>query len=154
MDAWIGVIGVIVGVLASYPFQVLQAKRSEAYERAQRLRADRVSAYSGFAEKIMDWRRSQVIRTMLGIEHGAHPDLVAQIKDENRRVRASAWTAFYQVKLLCGDPKLEELARSAVETTRSMKRASDRRMLNATGDDVRVKLATFLEAAAHQTGSQ
>ena len=55
--AWIGLTGVVVGALIGYPVQALLAKRADAAARSKDLRADRVAAYSSFAEKVMDWRR-------------------------------------------------------------------------------------------------
>ena len=150
-SAWIGVVGAAVGALAGYPVQSLLARRADSAAKAQALRADQVAAYSAFAERVMDWRRSQVVRGMLTIEGPGPPQVDEGVRDENRRVRAAAWTAFYRVKLLCDDPEIQRKARDVIETTRDMKRAQDRRTLNAKVDDVRLKLDIFLDSAAEQT---
>jgi hypothetical protein len=150
--ALIAIIGTIVGASVSYLFQRLNVSRGEEFARAERLRSSRIDAYSAYAEKLMDWRRSQVVRAMLGIEEERSSSADAEaIKTDNRRARAEAWAAFYKVKLLCDDPRLEQLAQSALNTTRGMKEANDRASLNARGDDVREHLARFLDAAAAQT---
>ena len=155
MDAaWIGVIGVAVGVLAGYPVQALLAKRAESAARSQALRADRLSAYSSFAERVMDWRRSQIRRAMLTIAPPGEDKDNAAIRDENQRLRAAAWTAYYHVRLLCDDPEIETSARKVVEATRAMKKAIDRQHLNAAGDLVREELNRFLDEASRQTVSE
>lgn len=152
MDAaWVGVVGAAVGAIAAYPFQALSAKRSDEYARSLSLRADRVVAYSSFADRIMDWRRSQVIRLLLEIDPPVSEEVAARVKDENRRARAAAWTAYYQVKLLSGEPKIAELGEAVIQTTRAMKNALDRTSMDKAGDDVRHSLEDFLDEAARQT---
>ena len=149
-NTWVGVVGVAVGAVASYPFQTLHARRSDSHARAQALRAERVAAYSAFAEKIMDWRRSQIARTV-SIEALVGSVEVAAVKDENRRVRTAAWTALYRVQLLCDDPDIEKLAHQVIQVTRNMKRAPDRHTADQMGDAVRRALELFLRAASQQT---
>ena len=64
--------------------------------------------------------------------------------------RATAWTSFYQVKLLVDDPSLEVLARNALMATRNLKRAKSRTEINNAGDEVREKLEQFLVEGATQ----
>lgn len=99
----------------------------------------------------MDWRRSQIRRKKYGFSAGPGEESGAALSDENQRVRTAAWTAFYQVKLLCADSNLEALARETLEATRGMKRAANPEVLNAQGDAVRRKLDDFLDAASKQT---
>lgn len=149
--AWIGVVGAVVGALASYPIQALLANRADWAARSKELRADRVAAYSSFAETVMDWRRSQVIRRMLSIRPTDDAQAADLVRDENRRVRAAAWTAYYRVRLLCDDAAIEASALGVIQTTRSMKAAKDRPDLNQIGDEVRQDLNSFLDIAARQT---
>jgi hypothetical protein len=150
-NAWVGVVGAMVGAVASYPLQALHARRSDEFTRSQHLRTERVVAYSNFAEKMMDWRRSQNVRKKhdLGATPLESPDAV--ISDENQRVRASAWSAYYQVKLLCGDEHIDGLAKAALDSVEEMKNARTLQQVQDAGDEVRAKLHTFLEAASRQT---
>ena len=150
-SAWVGVVGAMVGAAATYPLQILQAKRSDAYSRSQHLRAERVAAYSRFAEKIMDWRRSQNLRKKHTFDPNARAEDDLVIRDENQRVRAAAWSAFYQVKLLCGDAELERLATATVDSVDGMKDQSTLEAVQVAGEEVRAKLDLFLDAASRQT---
>lgn len=143
--------GATVGALAGFPAQLVLAKRSDAASRDRALRADRVEAYSGFAEAIMEWRRSQLRRKKHDLDVGANGETRCEVRDENQRLRAAAWAAFFQVKLLCGDSALEAAARATLEATRLMKRAADLGALDNQGDEVRQHLALFLDAASQQT---
>lgn len=99
----------------------------------------------------MDWRRSQIRRKKLDSADAHSTEVRGEVRDENQRVRAAAWTAFYQVKLLCGDSALENAAKDALEVTRLMKRALNLEALDAQGDAVRRQLDVFLDAASQQT---
>lgn len=150
--AWLGVVGAAVGALCTLPAQALLAKRAERASLGRALRSERVAAYSTFADRIMDWRRSQIVRAKL-VGEGAHAQVLeaAVVRDENRRVRAAAWTAYYQLRLLSDDAKIDALAFEAIEATRVMKRASDPKALDAAGSVVRERLDAFLEAASRHT---
>lgn len=99
----------------------------------------------------MEWRRSQLRRKKLDFVEGGSDDIRREVRDENQRLRAAAWAAFFQVKLLCGDSGLENAAQETLETTRLMKRAINQAALDNQGDDVRRNLAAFLDAASKQT---
>lgn len=101
----------------------------------------------------MDWRRSQAIRRELSLSSTLDAQAAEAISDENKRVRAAAWTAYYRVRLLCGDVAIEASARGVIEKTRSMKRARNRPELDRVGDEVRQELMEFLDVAARQTGA-
>lgn len=152
-SAWVAVLGTLLGVTVSFVLQRLNAARAESSARSESIRTSRIDAYSAFAEKVMEWRRTQIIRRMLdvGPESGHPPQDGERVRDENRRDRAAAWTAFYRVKLLCDDAGLEHLARGVLDATREMKKAESRSELNTAGDRVRELLGNFLDAAAAQT---
>ena len=69
---------------------------------------------------------------MLTITPGRVASDDERVRDENRRVRAAAWTAYSRVKLLCDDP-ISRRALDVIATTRSMKRADSRAALNSIG---------------------
>ncbi|NYE38007.1 hypothetical protein F4692_003152 [Nocardioides cavernae] len=143
--------GTLAGASLTFLFQRINASRAEEAARAERLRERRIAAYASFAEKLMEWRRTQVIRSSIPLQ-SVQPSIpeVDAVKDENRRARAAAWTAFYQVKLVVDDSDLDDLARAALEATRNMKRAKTKRDINAAGDEVRARLEGFLIPAAAQ----
>lgn len=156
--AWIAIVGTIIGASTSYFFQRLTLRRTEGFARSEQLRARRIDAYSEFAEKVMDWRRAQTVRLRRRIEAGKAADDYDGLRAESQRLRAQAWSAFYKVKLLCGDPAIEQLALSAIEATHEMWDAlggedeigGDRQRLDELGEQVRERLDRFLEAAAAQ----
>lgn len=149
--AWIALVGTLLGAAVSYAFQRLNDDRAESRDRQQRLRDDRLEAYAAFSAALMDWRRSQVVRR--SIDHsvaGVRDEYVLAVEDENRRVRATAWSAFYRVKLVCDDVNIENAAKAAVEAVRAMKHANDRAKLDDLGDLGRDALEKFLKLSSHQ----
>jgi hypothetical protein len=150
--AWIALLGTLLGATVSYVFQRLNLSRSEVFTRAEQLRTSRIEAYSAYATALMDWRRSQLNRRITQLEsRQPGDDESTTIAEENRTLRAAAWSAYFKVKLLCDDPQLEKLARSALETTRQIKHARDGTDANALGENVRDEVDKFLELAARQT---
>lgn len=145
--------GVVVGALLGYPIQLWLAKRADAAAQSQQLRADRVAAYSAFAEKVMDWRRSQSVRRELYLSPTRDAREYDAVSDENKRARAAAWTAYYRVRLLCGSAAINALAYEVIDQTKAMKRAGNQRDLYRAGDRVRDNLEVFLDAAAGQLGA-
>jgi membrane protein YqaA with SNARE-associated domain len=64
VDAWMGnviaVAGTLLGSVAGYVFQRLNAGRTERFARDERLRQERMAAYSGYAGAVTDLRRAVV----------------------------------------------------------------------------------------------
>lgn len=150
-SAWLAIVGTLAGASLTFLFQRINASKTEEAARAERLRERRMAAYASFAEKLMEWRRTQVIRSSIPLQsvQVTTPEADA-IKDENRRARAAAWIAFYQVKLVVDNSDLEMLGRSALDATRNMKSAKTRHDINAAGDEVRKRLEAFLKPASTQ----
>ncbi|WP_432947286.1 hypothetical protein ACQPXM_10520 [Kribbella sp. CA-253562] len=148
--AWIAIVGTVVGAATSFLFQRLTQRRTERFTRDEQLRARRIDAYSDFAEKVMDWRRAHMTRLRKRLDTGPDVDDYEPLRTESHVLRARSWAAFYKVKLLCGDPALEQLALAAIEATHQMSEADDRATLDALGESVRARLDDFLELASEQ----
>ena len=59
LTAAIAVAGTLLGSAVTYLFQQRVAQRAEAFSQSERLRQERLAAYSAFAEAIMVYRQSQ-----------------------------------------------------------------------------------------------
>lgn len=99
----------------------------------------------------MDWRRSQNKRKKHSLSTASSGGEDPLIRDENQRVRAAAWAAYYQVKLLCDDVEIEDLARQALESVDQMKDAVTREDVQDSGERLRAQLDDFLAKASGQT---
>lgn len=56
----IAVVGTLLGSAVTYVFQRVNAGRVETFARDERLRQERIAAYSGFAEAITELRQGVI----------------------------------------------------------------------------------------------
>ncbi|WP_334313641.1 hypothetical protein [Streptomyces sp. HD] len=94
----VAVAGTLLGAVVTYPFQRLAAKQ-------QRLRDERIAAYTSFATAVEDFRHGQAERFFRKQED---PDGEAYQRayHEGHRLRKVACQAFYRVKLVTEDDTL------------------------------------------------
>lgn len=135
MDAWVGsviaVAGTLLGSVAGYLFQRLNAGRTERFARDERLRQERMAAYSAYAGAVMDLRRAVVsLWFLLQRTESEDPELLAAYTDADRYGAAAAASRF-RVQLLANDPRLVELAAGAAAPIDSIREAADATELKA-----------------------
>src|SRR5215510_14984299 len=82
----IAVLGTLAGSTTGYIFQRRISERSEITAREERLRQDRLDAYSAFAAAVMDLRRVQYDRWHRRDDHPEHHDDEA-VSAESYRLR-------------------------------------------------------------------
>jgi hypothetical protein len=99
LASMIAVLGTLGGATASFLFQKNISERNESSARDERLRQERLAAYSSFAAAVMDLRG---IRYDSGYSRMTAEDDQfdrSSIQAESTRLRSVAWTAFYRFKL-------------------------------------------------------
>jgi hypothetical protein len=144
----IAVLGTLGGVTATYLFQAKISERHESQARDERLRQERLAAYSSLAAAVMDLRGIQYdhgYSRMLATDD--QPDRSA-IRAEASRQRSVAWTAFYRFKLTSPDEQLTDLATRAVEEALDVADGSDKRDLKGRSERTRARIDEFIIAAA------
>jgi hypothetical protein len=99
----IAVLGTLGGATASYLFQGKISERNESKARDERLRQERLAAYSSFAGAMMDLRGIQYDRGRSRMTVEAQQLDRSSIRAESSRLRSVAWTAFYRFKLTSPD---------------------------------------------------
>ncbi|MFE4754473.1 hypothetical protein ACFRIB_30040 [Streptomyces mirabilis] len=83
-----------------------------------------MSAYSGFAEAVVAYRRAQYDPFHRRMEDRDSPALV-DARTESYHRRMIAQQALFRVQLVTDDPGLVQLAEGALEATRLMAEAAD-----------------------------
>jgi len=144
----IAVLGTLGGATASYLFQGKISERNESKTRDERLRQERLAAYSSFAAAVMDLRG---IRYDSGYSRmTAKDDRLdrSSIRAESTRLRSVAWTAFYRFKLTSPDQQLTNLATQAVEEAFGVADASDKVDLKKRSERARARIDEFISVAA------
>jgi hypothetical protein len=146
-EAWVALAGTVVGGLISYIFQRMNISRADTNAKAERLRSEKLAAYSEFASVLLEYRRVQLHRWHLVLD-SARPEQVEEAEHESRRCRATAWTAFYRVKLLSDDQVLLGQADRALETMREFASVADSRSrVDAQGRLGRKAVEEFIDSA-------
>lgn len=143
----VAVAGTLLGVWVSHVLQRRSSHESEDRARAERRRAELVDACSGFAEAVMQLRRAQHAR-WFGRGWSSTGSAPAEVREEAYRLRATAWHAYFRLKLLCGDEGLLAKATSAVEAAAGMHEARDDAELRSRGETAKRLLDDFVTAAA------
>ena len=146
----IAVTGTLLGAIVTYLFQRLNAGRAERFARDERLRQDRIAAYSGFAGAITELRRGVI--SLWFVRHrddAARPELYAA-RTEADRLGAAAHHARFRVQLLAEDPDLVRLADAAFEPIDALHDAADRAELVRHEDRCQQLLESFITAAGAQ----
>lgn len=143
----IAVLGTLLGSIVTYSFQRRTAQRAERFARHERLRQERMSAYSGFAEAAMEYRHEELTRWL----HG-HGELIEPFQErvwsEQGRLRARALQARYRVQLLADDPRLVQLADAIIDAAADIHNAKNPTELRERGTRTRQGIDEFIQAAS------
>jgi hypothetical protein len=145
-DAWVALAGTGVGAFLSYVFQRLNMNKAAQTERAERLRTERIAAYSEFAGILFEYRRAQVRRWNLVLSMSVGAELEAA-EDESRRCRAQAWTALLRVKLLSDTSNIGKNAEHALTLLREFAQVGSVAELDHQAGLARQAIEEFVEVA-------
>ena len=146
----IAVLGTLGGVIFSYKLQEGSTKRAELHARSERLRQERLAAYSTFAGAVMDLRGAQYERAYSRMPEDGHVSDRPRVIAESSRLRSVAWTAFYRFKLTSPDRQLTDLAAQAVQAALDVADANDREDLKDRSERARSRIERFTSTAAAQ----
>ncbi|MFI6283755.1 hypothetical protein ACIBCM_03170 [Streptomyces sp. NPDC051018] len=145
--AVIAVIGTLLGSMVTHVLQGRTSDRASEFSRAERLRQERISAYSAFAGALVDYRRGQNDRWYRARES---PGTAAaeDSRIDSYRLRSGAHQALIRVQLVCDDAQALALAVSAFDVTNCMHEAVDEEDRSQRSELARETLSEFIGAAA------
>jgi hypothetical protein len=146
----IAVAGTLLGSATTYMFQRFTAGRAEEFARDERLRQERLAAYSAFAGAITALR--QKVIDLWFSQHGDHrePKDVAALQAEADRLGAAADHARFRVQLVAEDSGLVTCAEDAFKPITAIGRAADLSELKEHEDRCQEMISAFIEAARAQ----
>lgn len=145
----IAIAGTLLGVAASYVFQLRSARQARRFAREDRLWQERLTAYSAFAEAVTAFRKSQNDRWHQAQENPATSAALAA-RDESYHQRANATAALFRLRLVCTDESLRDAASLALRLTEELHEAADEADRTVQGRKARRALRDFVEAANTQ----
>ncbi|WP_237720315.1 hypothetical protein [Streptomyces xiaopingdaonensis] len=112
----IAVVGTLLGAGTTHFFQLRAARRAERFARVERLRDERIDAYSAFAGALADYRRGRMDHWFArNDDRGATPAEIHEMRREAQRLRATAMEAMFRAELLTDSPHLAETGRRALK---------------------------------------
>lgn len=159
------VIGVALGSLLTYVVQDRMARRAETFATRERLRQERMDAYSAFASDSMDARRAQINRWYQRRDSARGTPEYEAAKADSYRSRAAARHERYRVQLVAGDGGLTELAEAAVKSLGHIHKAQTKPQMEERAEHTRslieqfvtqatVELSRLEQTSSTQTGHQ
>jgi hypothetical protein len=146
IPAVVAVAGTLLGSALTYAFQRWSAAQQRSHEFGRQLRAERLTAYSGFVSVLTEFRRGEFSWFHRELDDPDGP-IAAAAKAESFRLRGAALTSLAQVRLVAGDPDV--VAAASVARGLSQKvRQGDKAGLDSRLDKAREALDAFVALAA------
>ncbi|NGO79153.1 hypothetical protein G6045_26375 [Streptomyces sp. YC504] len=145
----IAVLGTLLGVGVSHLFQARSLRRAEVFSRAERLRQERMEAYTAFAAALVALRRAQTERWLLDrgkpFDEG-EPAMRARAFD----LRNEAYDALFRVQLVTERPELVRRAEAVLEVVGRIKQARDEAEFDVRRVEAKQQIHAFVaEAKGH-----
>ncbi|MCF4119703.1 hypothetical protein L1785_21085 [Antribacter sp. KLBMP9083] len=145
----VAVLGTLLGAAFTHAFQRRAVKEANDLARGEKLRQERVEAYSSFGGALANYRRSQLDRWYTTHRDAADPDL-DQLQREARRRRDAALEALFRVQLLTDAPEVVTAGFEAFDAMDLFARARSREEVEKARDTTRALMHTFVQVAKQQ----
>jgi hypothetical protein len=145
----IAVAGTLLGSTTSFLFQRRSADRAEEFARTERLRQERMTAYSGYAGAITELKRG-VVSLWFRRQDDPHGAEYLMARAECDRLGAAAEQAQFRMRLISEDLDLVTLADAAFATIGSIGHADDKAQLAERETHCLDALNAFIAGAATQ----
>jgi hypothetical protein len=142
----VAVVGTLLGSLATHYFQRRNRADAERFERDERLRQERVSAYTTYGGALVSLRRALIDRWYAVHEERGSVDPDA-IRYETYRLRTAALEAMFRVQLVTGSPQLIGLAQHAIDSVDLLTLRTPAEDFKDARDVSRQAIFDFVEAA-------
>ncbi|MFC4627239.1 hypothetical protein ACFO6V_03270 [Promicromonospora alba] len=142
----VAVLGTLLGSLATHYFQRRNRADAERFARNERLRQERVSAYTTYGGALVSLRRAQIDRWYAVHEGRQHADPDA-IRYETYRLRTAALEAMFRVQLVTESRQLIDLGQQAIDSVDRLNLRIPAEEFKDARDVSRQHIFDFVEAA-------
>jgi hypothetical protein len=142
----VAVVGTLLGSLATHYFQRRNRADAERFERGERLRQERVSAYTAFGGALVSLRRAQMDRWFAIHDERRSVD-PESLRYETYRLRTTALEALFRVQLVTESKELIELGQRAIDNVDRLAPNLSREEYQVIRDESRQDIFSFVEAA-------
>ncbi|MGW6703461.1 hypothetical protein ACWGDE_01020 [Streptomyces sp. NPDC054956] len=144
----IAVLGTLLGSGVTFAFQQRVAERGHEFTRSEKLRQERLDAYTSYAGALVDFRRTLVHLWFSTYQqpYGPYEDPVA-IKARSYDLRSSAQEALFRLQMLTDDEDLSTRAGALLADIAVVHKTRDRADFEVRRDRTREGIATLVAAA-------
>lgn len=147
----VAVIGTLLGSTVTYVFQRLNAGHAERRSREERLRQERIAAYSDLAGAVTEWLRANIsLWFMLRRSENFGAQARREAYTEADRLGAAASHARFRVQMLAADPELLARAEATFEPMDAVRAAADRDELDGHAGRCHELVKAFIDAASRE----
>ncbi|MEV0096992.1 hypothetical protein [Streptomyces sp. NPDC050738] len=147
----IAVLGTLIGAGSTYYFQRKAQERSEAFTRVERLRQERIDAFSAYAGALLNYRRVLVFRWFV-LHEGRFAEDTPALLNETYTKRYAAQEAMFRAQLVGNSPALTALAEEAMAQITVLHRIESRAELDEARDRTRQCIRDLVSAVAPHVG--
>ncbi|WP_328299517.1 hypothetical protein OG389_18030 [Streptomyces sp. NBC_00435] len=148
----IAVLGTLLGSGVTFAFQQRVADRGHEFTRSEKLRQERLDAYTAYAGALVNFRRTLVhlwfctagVRN--GREYGQIED-PAQVATRSYELRSSAQEALFRLQMLTGDEALSARAQALFADIEVVHKTRSREEFEIRRDRTREGIAGLVVAA-------
>jgi hypothetical protein len=147
----VAVVGTLLGSLATHYFQRRNRADTERFERSERLRQERLGAYTTFGGALVNLRRAHMDRWYASNDHREGVDTVA-LRYETYRLYTTAQEALFRVQLVTEPGELVELGRAAIEATGDLRPSLSHKEFDGARETSRRSIYEFMDAARLYVG--
>ncbi|GHH77135.1 hypothetical protein GCM10017772_37370 [Promicromonospora soli] len=145
MTSVVAVVGTLLGSLATHYFQRRNRADAERFARNERLRQERVSAYTTFGGALVNLRRAHIDRWFA--EHAQRGGDPESLRYETYRLRTSALEALFRVQLVTESTELIALGQQAIDDVDLLTSDLPAEDLPSARDVAKASIFGFVEAA-------
>jgi hypothetical protein len=150
LASMVAVAGTLIGSLSTYVFQRRIVERADAALRAERLRQERLAAYSGYAGAVSELKRGVITVWFRRRASPRDEDAYRAARVESDRLGAAADTADFRLQLVADDPVLRPLMDAVRAKVGAIDAAEDRQQLIVIEAEFEQAVRAFLDAAARR----
>ncbi|MEW2418606.1 hypothetical protein AB0953_33665 [Streptomyces sp. NPDC046866] len=151
LSSAVAVGGTLIGSWSTYVFQRRTAERAEAVNREERLRQERLAAFSTYAAAVTELKRGLITlwfrRRRALRDQGTREELQAAQLDSDR-LGAAAEAAGFRLRLVADDPGLRPLMTAITTHLGAISHAPDRQAVIAIEARFEEAVTAFIDAAA------
>ncbi|MEU8957412.1 hypothetical protein AB0C93_24260 [Streptomyces sp. NPDC048518] len=141
----IAVLGTLLGAGLTHSFQRRAIERTERFTRGERLRQERIDAYSAYAGALVNYQRVVVDRWFRRSE-GRHEES-EESRFRSYEMRSEAQEALFRVQLLTHDDELIRLAWEVLDQIGEVHRTDDREEMAVRRRTSRAAINSFVRVA-------